>query len=292
MAIHLPSAIGSLLSVLSEEEKARVYATLLDEIAKRLATGEQLALVKERTDGSVELSVLGLETAEGHPQAVYEQVFEGATGRLSVAVPFPALMAIDDFIDKVVTQVKSLDFLYSVLALVGSGSPDAIHAFIAFLMKQTALSTLQKSDLQQFLSRAEIQSLRIISLHYGSPASFDLLGIGKILEVIRDIIKDIAWRGGHEKIMAELERTNKQTEILRSKLETEKTTVDIAARKIELEKNSLELVLQKLELLEKVSGLAMAGDEKELIVSMLAPKILSVATSGATLQLGDGKTAE
>jgi len=104
----------------------------------------------------------------------------------------------------------------------------------------------------------------LVSAHYGSPASFDLLGIGKIVEVLRDTIKDLLWRAKHEKQMAELERQSKEEEINKTRLETEKILLDIA--------------VQKLEVIEKASHLKLPDNDKKAIIAALLPQMAIIAS--------------
>ena len=189
----------------------------------------------------------------------------------------PYISTINDFFGEVTGKVKAIDYIYSVFALLTSGDSNTINRYL--LTQKERQSVKQSDDLEQsleyvpdikspafraislkrFLSQANVEPLRVISVHYGSPASFDLLGIGKILEIIRDTSKDLIWLGKHEKEMAELERQNKHVEIQRAKLEIEKTGVEIA--------------IKKLELIEKINGLELSESDKQIVASALLPKM-------------------
>ena len=117
-----------------------------------------------------------------------------------------------------------------------------------------------------------LEPLRLASVHYGSPASFDLLGISSVVEILRDSIKDLAWRGKHEKLMAELERESKEAEIRKLKLESEKALVEITS--------------QKIELLEKAKKLKLSDDERETVIHVLLPQVREIANPSSIRSLG------
>jgi hypothetical protein len=204
---------------------------------------------------------------------------ELSSSQLSIRIPLPPLMAVDDFLSGTIETIRAVDFLYSVFALVSSGSPSAIAAFSTFLKEQTDIATVQRPALLEYLASAGIEPLKLLSVHYGSPASFDFLGVGKVLEILRDTIKDLVWRGEHEKKMAALDQRSKQAEIRKTGLESEKLAMDIAAQKLEIEKVSIELASQSLALLEKAANLQLPEEDKRLIVTVLIPRMITIASN-------------
>lgn len=214
---------------------------------------------------------------------------------LKFEFPLPYITTINDFFGEVTNKVKAIDFVYSVFALLALGDSDTINRY---LLTQKERQTVSQSDdlgqsfeqaleikspgvraipLKRFLSQARVEPLRVVSVHYGSPVSFDLLGIGKILEIVRDTSKDLIWHGKHEKEMAELERKNKQVEIQRTKLENKKKSAEIISQRLEIEKAGVEIALKKLELIEKINGLQLSESDKQTVVSALLPKMNSLS---------------
>ena len=203
----------------------------------------------------------------------------------------PYISTINDFFGEVTSKVKAIDYIYSVFALLTSGDSNTINRYL--LTQKERQSVKQSDDLEQslehvldikshlvraislkrFLSQANVEPLRVVSVHYGSPASFDLLGIGKILEIIRDTSKDLIWLGKHEKEMAELERKNKHVEIQRAKLENKKKSFEIINQQQEIEKAGVEIAIKKLELIEKINGLELSESDKQMVASALLPKM-------------------
>jgi hypothetical protein len=142
-----------------------------------------------------------------------------------------------------------------------------------------ALSML-KYD-QKLLASIQAQPLEVQSLHYGSPAVEDLLGLGKALEMLVEIVKLVLWKGKHEREMAASEHRRSQLEaqILQEKLtqeqfETSKKEMELADRRI---KAILKLKDRKLssrqeqQLLEMVyTSAERIADESRLDVRLMA----------------------
>lgn len=191
---------------------------------------------------------------------------------LTIKFSLPSFLTLDEFFGEVVDGLRAIEAIYSIFAIVFSGNSETINSFSSFLKDQRENETVYLSNplLQKYMASANLEPLRLKSVSYGSPASFDLLGLGKILEILRDSIKDLSWRGKHEKLMADLERKEKQ-------LELEKTTSQIRNEKLETEKLAVEIINQKIQILEKIGGLSIADDEKKLLVSTLVPKMVNIA---------------
>lgn len=208
---------------------------------------------------------------------------------LRVKIALPALLKVDEFFDNVVDKLRAIEFIYSIYALLNSNDPEAAEKFITYLTEANEKTTLSQSLLDRLLITANVEPLRLNSVHYGSPASFDLLGLGKVLEILRDTLKDLAWRGKHEKQMADLERKNKQVEINKARLDTERAAVELVAEKLELdklmiakEKMLVEIVEQKLGLIQKATNLELPDDQKRLIISVLIPKMIIISEDPIT----------
>lgn len=211
---------------------------------------------------------------------------------LSIKIPMSASITLDEFFANVTDRMQSIDFIYSVFALLTSDDKEIIANFIR-TTKQQVTQTLPNEYIHGFMTIANIELLRVKAIHYGSPATFDLLGIGNILEIVRDTIKDLAWRGQHEKAMASLELKNKQIEIQKNKIETEKsstshkyelekTALEIESQRILIEKAHTDLLSQKIELLNKITNLNLSDDDKKVIVSGLLPRALTLANNPVT----------
>lgn len=208
---------------------------------------------------------------------------------LRIKIPLPALLTVDDLTQSIVDKLNAVEILYSVFAILTSECTEAIESFLYRLRKPDALAKVHASSLHQFLATANKEPLRVIAIHYGSPASLDLLGIGKVLEVVRDIIKDAVWHGKHEKELAELERKAKQAEIVTTRLDHEKTSVEIAAQRMQLEKvrlenykRQLEIAAQKLEIIKKARDLSLTDDDKKLILAVVTSQIAAISDNPVT----------
>jgi hypothetical protein len=181
---------------------------------------------------------------------------------LRIQISLPSLLTFEEFLDGIENRIKSIEFIYSIFALTYSMNAEETESFISFLKKHNDSSLISNSLLQRLLISTNIEPLRLVSVHYGSPASIDLLGIGKVLEVLRDTLKDLIWRAKYEKQMADLELKSKEAEVEKEKLEVEKRAAEITA--------------QHIELLGKAANLQLSDDDKRLLISVLLPKLLTI----------------
>lgn len=206
---------------------------------------------------------------------------------LRISISLSTLITLNDLFDGVTDRMQAIDFIYSVYSLLASSDPDVIHNFIRTIKQQETLIP-SNTYVHRFMTIANVEPLRIQSFHYGSPATFDLLGVGNVLELVRDTIKDLAWKGQHEKSMAELELRTKQLDIekgkldannasISRKLEMEKAALEMESQRIAIEKANTELLSQKIDLLNKISNLQISDDDKKVIVSILLPKALTIS---------------
>ena len=110
------------------------------------------------------------------------------------------------------------------------------------------------------------------------------MGVGKVLEIIRDTIKDLVWRGRHERQMAELERMQRREEIAKSRLENEHMKKSLEIRRAELEKmrvengkRVVEVASKKLDLIQQAVALELSEDARSMLLSALVPEMLTIA---------------
>jgi len=196
---------------------------------------------------------------------------------LQVKIPLPANLTLEEFLDTTISRVKAVEFIYSVISIISSNDHELIQGFLLFIRESSGVSTISSSMLERFLIAANLEPLRVNAIAYGSPASFDLLGIGKILEIVKDLIKDLAWRGKHEQRMADLERRGKQAELEKARLEAEKIALELAAQRLEMEKSALEIANRKLDLVEKMGNIVLAPGDNQMISAVLLPKMLTLS---------------
>jgi hypothetical protein len=181
--------------------------------------------------------------------------------------PLPQRLTIDTFLSAIGEPLTALDFTYSVLALIDARTQVEYKELLHLLKAENNPSI---SSLHLSLNEANVKPLRLLSVHYGSDASFDLLGVGKILEFLRQTVKDLVWQAKHEREMANLEKDAKEQEIVQMRLAAEEKRVDILYR--------------QLEVFEKASELNLQEEEKRAIVSLLLPQTELLA-SGTSLRL-------
>ena len=190
-------------------------------------------------------------------------------------ITLPALLELAKYFDIAEQRLWTIEFIYSVFAVAASGNSQAIKELVALFRTNPYQDQEFREHFRKLLEWNHVEPLRLASMHYGSPASVDLLGIGKIIEVVRDTIKDLQWHGEYERKMAQLERQIKEEEITKIRLENERSTVDIVA--------------QKLEILEKASSLKLSNNDKKALIAALLPTMDLLAGSPSTYLLKSRK---
>lgn len=207
---------------------------------------------------------------------------------LHIEIPLPELFPVDDYLNIVVASISAINLMYSVVALVNYGNPEILKRLLAFFKRRKDPTTISSSSLVHFLADASIRPLRLISFRYGSPATFDLLGLGTALDVIfkswqsiSNVHKDLTWRGKHEKELAKRELESKDLQLEKDKLEIEKEKAELATREAqhdrENKKASLEVISQALELVERI--LRLPDDQRKLIFPVIEAQIIALANN-------------
>jgi len=240
MTNNIAQSVKEVYPSLSDKEIKFLLDRLHQIIATKISASEQIASVRKNDIGD------------------YEQI--------TLKIPVPVLLRVWRLFGFPVFLIRAFDVIYFLLCLVAYGSYDEVED-MRLDLNSGGLETLGMSGPSSKFTK--VQHLRVISVHYGSPFTIDLLGIGNILEASANLIKDISWRANHEKKLAELERKNKGFEI-------EEKGIEVTAQKLALEKTSLEIALQKIEVLEKLNSLPLSDDDKKLIASAIVSNTLAL----------------
>lgn len=77
-------------------------------------------------------------------------------------------------------------------------------------------------------------ALRVESCHYGSPVTVDLLGIAGVIEELRNLIKDLTWRGSYEREIANLDKEEREILLEQKRLENDGKRLDILLKHVEV----------------------------------------------------------
>jgi len=178
----------------------------------------------------------------------------------------PDLLSVQLLFQKVEAVVKAIDFVYAVLVVLYSHNDNLINEALS-------LMSVKADDNFMFnlLNKYKLDALLVVSSSYGSPYSFDFLGLGKILEILREIIKDAAWRGKYEKRIAELEVQDKEVSLEKTKLENNQMQIEIVNR--------------QLDALEKINNLKLSQKQRQFVISAIMPKLLVIINSDVAPQL-------
>lgn len=200
---------------------------------------------------------------------------------LRIQMLLPKAITISQFFEISQKNVSAIEQIYLTYAVIYSGSRKAVNQLLKTIDRKTLKNkNVTLSEIRRIAARKEvnIDAPLLTSIKYGSPGSFDLLGIGKILEILHDTIKDAKWRGKHEQEYAELERESKKLEMERVRIENEKTMIEIASAKINL--------------LEQISNLELSKDQRKIIASALLPQLTSLYDLNPSYLLSSGEKAQ
>ena len=218
-----------------------------------------------------DLKILGIAVAVFKPELLEENIVIIHPNILRIRLVLPNLMQVGDFSDAITDRLWAIEFMYSFYTILSSQNQNAIEELLKFIKQYRRNTIGNRFSLNAILALINIEALKLSSLKYGSPATFDLLGISNILVQVRDTIKDISWKAEHERKTAEVE-------LDKLKLETEKIAVEIAKEKIGL--------------IERASQLKLSSLDKTLLISALAHEInmLDISTSIPLLPSGQTKS--
>jgi hypothetical protein len=249
----------------------------------------------ERTLDEIKVRTSSLVTIDDGP--IQAHLLSPNELRLDLALP--ALLPIADFVENFNGLLKPLSFIYSVLSFVFLADSYHVERLDSLLREGIAEDTKQLSDQLANFVEVNTMPLQVASMHYGSPGSMDLLGIGKVLEVIRDIVKDAVWRGRHERELAKTDLKKAEYEATKSEIEIESQKTGVEKAQLENEKMRLELIGQKLDLLQKAGELGLSDDARAALLSVLAPHTQAISDQSnrmldqqATQSLPAGSTSK
>ena len=123
------------------------------------------------------------ETAQTDPDSL-EMV---ASDQLRMTVSLPSLIPVREFLDDILHRLESIDALYLLFSLIAANETDTVRGLVLELTEDKNPSAVIKSVLQKREVSQVVKPLQLIRSHYGSDAVNDLLGFGKILEIIVSI---------------------------------------------------------------------------------------------------------
>lgn len=193
---------------------------------------------------------------------------------IHLGIPAASLITIETYID-LINLLLSIDVIYIVLATLKLGDESLVKEFLSRIK---GLNVRKLSDMPlQFLEESKISTLQLFSVHYGSPVSVDILGVGTVLETLRDTIKDLVWRGKHEKAIADIEKEKAKIDTDTKRLEVELKRKELEKVTIENQRLALEVANQKIDLIIKARDFELNTVEKDLLINMIYPHLGLVA---------------
>ena len=165
-------------------------------------------------------------------------------GKLRMTVQLPPSLPVNEFIKEIFETVEAVDSLYSVLALIHEGRAEEVKRLISSFEESEGEVN---SVLHEFLSAGAIAPLKLIRFHYGSDAITDILGIGKIMEILVSLRE--RWR--------------------KAKYEEEMLKEDVKIKRIETKSRELQLIRDSIAALREARDLQLSDKDLERLVEPL-----------------------
>jgi len=162
-------------------------------------------------------------------------------------VPFPENLQVTEYLHYSNDFLSAVNSIYSIFSVFISDDIEASSALRKMLEGDPKIF-LEQGKMYRIFKGGDYQPLQLTKIHYGSPFVFDISGLWKPLEMLRDIVKDIDWRAAHEKEMARLER----------------------------KKTHLEVAEQCINLIEKASKLKIPNESKAELKSILLYEVSKI----------------
>ena len=185
---------------------------------------------------------------------------------LSLTIEQPDKILLVDFVSFSKETFNSISVMIDILS--------AIHA--------ADVEYLSKAIHTEVIIRRISADLFLVKVSYGSPLSFDIAGIGKAFEQLRELLKDFYYRNDLEKAKGnnEVEKQRRPTEI------------QVATANQKLKQTAIETVKMKVDLISKIDRLKLGDDEKSKLVHLIAEELVSLNQPWSQQQLASGDNAD
>jgi hypothetical protein len=279
----------------------RVLQTINQELEKKVADQEALInqikanseVAQWNTLYQTKLQEREVSNKWGSSPAVGTD-FSAPNDLLRIKVPLPEFLTSSDLFASVPQQFHAIEYVYSILAIVGSGDARTIDDLVESLRFGQEVT---ESSLEQLLANVNVEPLRIASFHYGTPILSSLLGMAPILGPLSNLLKDLTWRGKSEKKLADEDLKIKQADAQKAQLESqnlvivqqldnEKKALENENRRLELKKQQTEIIEKQIDILLKLSQLNLEADKKAVITTAVESQIPLLSSNPITPLLG------
>lgn len=208
---------------------------------------------------------------------------------LHLEIMAPSLMPVRELLEKKIKVLDSLDLIYSIFAILHAGKQDSLSELADLMQKfysEGVSSEFKSESIYPLLYSNQIEPLMVASSSYGSPLAEDVLGIGSAITQLKEIIKDISYRGKFEKeqsriTLEKLNLENKQAAVTLERMEIENKQAMLALEKSELEnkQKKIEIIDQQLILYEKIKKKKIPKTERDYIIKSLLVPTVRIAES-------------
>ncbi|GJQ36663.1 MAG: hypothetical protein JETCAE01_26730 [Anaerolineaceae bacterium] len=215
---------------------------------------------------------------------------------LKVGFKVPDFLSVYSYYEIISRLTLLIDQVYLTLLLLYSGDIKSLNSFLETSVKVRKQRIVKFEHLTS--NHPSVESLVIVSSRYGSDFSIDLLGVGKVLEVTKDVIKDFLFRYKTEKQEASLDIETKQIDnkIKETDLrfreidaELEIRTKELKIRNLDLEggKTFAEIVGQHVDNINKINKQKLPKRTKEKLISVIVSQVQSIGNYSKLVLLED-----
>jgi hypothetical protein len=123
------------------------------------------------------------------PDAIQRFIVESPTpSSLHLEFPEASALTLKQY-SEILDTMRSLEIVYCIYYLLHGSDANKIKSFISNIKGKTR--AYNDPEMLSIIQSFDVETFKIISLNYGSPVSFDLLGIAQTMETLHNILKDL-----------------------------------------------------------------------------------------------------
>lgn len=204
-----------------------------------------------------------------------QRAFESDLSSVRLELSLQPHIQVGSFLRKINEQLLDFEFLYSVLSLLYIFDPDSALIRLRMLYKVDGVlldqPNLQINSVLRLLLPATDFYLAVKKLSYGSPLLTDIAGIGKVVEVIRETLKDVQWKNKHERAIAIKEEEEKSILLDRQKIQNQREFLELRKVELDLYDQSLETAKKQINLILEISKSKLSPEQIDEIARLLTP---------------------
>jgi hypothetical protein len=188
---------------------------------------------------------------------------------ISLTIELPDYLYVTDFREVIQNVMTALDKASYILYLIKSGDvPKRFFKQTSGMRKNQYIFEVGMNDIASDNGRALPMEARlvVVRFHYGSPAVFDIAGLGKFAKELREMIKDLLYRARLEKEKARIENA----------MLADRAEINRVEAHLRIEKMAMDVVKERIEIMKQIQGLNLSDGEKDAVMQGLARELVSL----------------